>query len=66
MQVGSGGQCSDGSWGQVPLGCSINSGGDKTPHYKTSGNTGKGCIHEHYQLICRYEGNWSKSYIDSV
>ena len=53
MQVGSGGKCLDGSWGQVPLGCSIQSGGDWTAHYKTGNlDTGAGCIHEQYQLVC--------------
>jgi len=48
-----GGKCLDGSWGQVPLGCSVQSGGDRAAHYKTSGDTGPGCIHPHYQLVCR-------------
>ena len=57
MQVGSGGKCLDGSWGQVPLGCSVQSGGDWTPHYKTGNlDTGVGCIHEHYQLVCYDSG----------
>ena len=42
----------DGSWGRVPLGCSAQTGGDRTAHYKTSGDTGPGCIHDMYQLIC--------------
>jgi len=53
LQVGQGGKCLDGSWGQVPLGCSVQSGGDRAAHYKTSGDTGPGCIHPHYQLVCR-------------
>jgi len=53
LQVGHGGKCLDGSWGQVPLGCSVQSGGDRAAHYKTSGDTGPGCIHPHYQLVCR-------------
>ena len=58
IAIGSGGSCLDGGWGQVPLGCSLqtvsNSGG--TPHYKTSGDTGKGCIGNAYQLICKESG----------
>lgn len=56
LQVGNGGKCLDGSWGQVPLGCSVQSGGDRAAHYKTSGDTGPGCIHTAYQLICRSNG----------
>jgi len=53
LQVGHGGTCLDGSWGQVPFGCSVQSAGDRAAHYKTSGDTGPGCIHPHYQLVCR-------------
>ena len=49
LQVGSGGTCLDWSWGQVPMGCSVQTGGDGAAHYKTSGDTGKGCIHHVYQ-----------------
>ena len=56
LQVGHGGKCLDGSWGQVPLGCSVQSGGDRAAHYKTSGDTGPGCIHSLYQLVCRSNG----------
>ena len=52
LVVGSGGNCLDGSWGQVPIGCSVQSGGDWAASYKTSGDTGKGCIHSMYQLVC--------------
>ena len=52
MIVGSGGTC-EGAWGVVPLGCSIQSGGDGTAHYKTGGDTNDGCIADVYQLICR-------------
>jgi len=52
LQVGSGGKCLDGGWGQVPLGCSVQTGGDGAACYKSSGNTGKGCIHNMYQLVC--------------
>ena len=58
LQVGSGGGCLDGSWGQVPLGCSAQSGGDWAAHYKTSGDTGNGCIHAAYQLVCSNTGNY--------
>jgi len=52
MQVGSGGACLDGSWGEVPLGCSAQSGKDWAAHFKTSGATGEGCVHAIYQLVC--------------
>ena len=56
LQVGSGGSCLDNSWGRVPLGCSVQSLGDGTAHFKTSGDTGPGCIHQMYQLVCITEG----------
>ena len=58
LQVGDGGKCLDGSWGQVPLGCSVQSGrgGDRAAHYKTIGDTGPGCISPVYQLVCRTNG----------
>ena len=56
IQVGSGGGCNDGSWGQVPLGCSAQSGGDWAAHYKTDTDNGDGCIHSHYQLVCKTTG----------
>ena len=56
LQVGQGGSCSDGGWGQVPLGCSVQSGNDRTAHFKTSGDTGPGCISNIYQLVCRNNG----------
>jgi len=63
LQVGSGGSCLDGGWGQVPKGCSAQSGsgGDWAPHFKTGSPTGKvlgsifqsiDCVHELYQLVC--------------
>merc|ERR1712241_772484 len=52
MQIGSGGTCLDGSWGQVPVGCSVQSGGSWTARYKTSTDNGAGCIHSDYQLVC--------------
>ena len=58
LQVGSGGSCFDGSWGQVPVGCSVQSGVAGAAHYKTSGDTGPECIHEMYQLVCRYNGKY--------
>lgn len=57
-QVGSGGSCLDGSWGQVPLGCSVLSGSDGAAHFKTSGDTGRGCIGQGYQLVCSAEGRF--------
>ena len=60
LQVGSGGKCLDGSWGQVPLGCSVQSGGDGAACYKTSGDTGEGCISKIYQLVCLGKGEFFK------
>ena len=61
LQVGNGGKCLDGSWGQVPLGCSVQSGGDGAAHYKISGDTGKGCTANLFQLVCKEE---SKSHLE--
>ena len=57
MVIGSGGTCLDEGYGQVPLGCSAQSGvnitgGDWSAHYKPSGDTGAGCIAASYQLVC--------------
>ena len=57
IQIGSGGTCLDGAWGQVPLGCSVQSKGDQTGHFKMDGDSGKGCIHNDYQLICSTKEN---------
>ena len=57
LQVGAGGKCLDGSWGQVPLGCSAQSGGDWAAHFKKDGDTGAGCIHQVYQLVCLGKNN---------
>lgn len=56
LQVGTGGSCG-GGWGEVPQGCSTQSGStsqrvpDWAAHYKTGGNTAAGCVGG-YQLIC--------------
>jgi len=56
LQSGSGGSCQDGSWGQVPTGCSTQSGatattsGDWAAHFKTGPSSG--CVSEGYQLVC--------------
>ena len=52
LVVGSGGTCEE-AWGVVPLGCSIQSRGDGTAHYKIGGDKNEGCIADGYQLICR-------------
>lgn len=52
LQVGKGGTCRGGGWGQVPLGCSVQTGGDYAAHYKTSGTTKEGCVHKAFQLVC--------------
>ena len=49
LQTGKGGSCKDGSWGNVPLGCSAQTGGDWAAHYKTSGVN---CPNSVYQLVC--------------
>ena len=56
LQVGSGGSCNFESWGQVPLGCSAQSGDDWASHYKTNTDTGDGCISSIYQLVCAFTG----------
>ena len=53
IQVGNGGTCNDASWGGVPLGCSVMTGGDWTAHYKTSGVN----CNTRYQLVCSDSGN---------
>ena len=58
LQVGSGGTCLDGTWGQVPIGCSVQSGGDWAPVYKNGSDTGLGCIHPMYQLVCDSSGKF--------
>ena len=52
IQTGSDGKCLDGSWGAVPMGCSAQSGGDWTAHFKRGDDTGEGCISDIYQLVC--------------
>merc|ERR1719401_2363203 len=52
LQKGSGGKCNDGGWGQVPGGCSTQSGGDWAAHYKSGAALGQGCINKAYQLVC--------------
>lgn len=50
----SGGTCGDGAWGQVPMGCSAQSGpgGDWCAHYKTGPKTAASCVNNVYQLVC--------------
>ena len=65
MQVGSGGTC--GSWGQVPLGCSVQSGGDGATHFKKSGHTAKNCsIHQMYQLVCKGKGKLNLEHLTQI
>ena len=52
MQVGNGGVCDDNSWGRVPLGCSVQTGGDWAAHYKQSGVNCNGL--SLYQLVCAF------------
>eukprot|EP00930_Biecheleria_cincta_P014646 TRINITY_DN12510_c0_g1_i2.p1 TRINITY_DN12510_c0_g1~~TRINITY_DN12510_c0_g1_i2.p1 ORF type:complete len:369 (-),score=58.04 TRINITY_DN12510_c0_g1_i2:81-1187(-) len=48
LQVGNGGTCKDGGWGNVPIGCSAQTGGDWTAHYKSKGSN----CNFGYQLVC--------------
>ena len=48
-------ECSSG-WGQVPLGCSAQSGGDWAAHYKTGDDNLEICLNSAYQLVCKYTG----------
>ena len=51
IRKGDGGTCGAGSWGNVPLGCSAQTGGDWAAHYKRSGvNCNHGSLD--YRLIC--------------
>jgi len=55
LQVGSGGSCHDGSWGQVPNGCSAQSGGDWAAHFRTGSTEStksSNCVLPLYQLVC--------------
>jgi len=54
LRKGSGGSCAGWSWGSVPVGCSLQSGGDNTAHYKSGGVTGPGCVKDKFQLVCEY------------
>jgi hypothetical protein len=51
IQVGNVGTCNEGGWGTVPLGCSAQTGGDWTAHFKTSvENCNSGSLG--YQPVC--------------
>jgi len=62
LQVGKGGTCGDGGWGQVPNGCSAQSGGDWAPHFKRSGGVWAPqpakCVSSVYQLVCTVPQQW--------
>ena len=62
LQVGNGGTCGDGGWGQVPNGCSAQSGGDWAPHFKRSGGVWAPqpakCVSPVYQLVCTVPQQW--------
>lgn len=51
LQQGSGGRCRLG-WGGVPGGCSAQSGGAWTAHYKSGKPTSSSCVIDNYQLVC--------------
>ena len=61
LQVGSG--CTD-SWEHVPLGCSVQTGGDGSAHYKTKEDPNKCSINrDHqkanfYQMVCQNNGKF--------
>eukprot|EP00808_Paulinella_micropora_P009603 g9125.t1 len=55
MATGSGGTCGDGAWGQVPLGCSAQTGTDFTAHYKP---TGTNCPNQNFQLVCTVQRDY--------
>jgi len=42
----------DGGWGQVPQGCSAQSGGDWAAHFKSGPFQREGCVNNIYQLVC--------------
>ena len=51
IQYGSSGSCYEGGWGNIPLGCNAQTGGDWAAHYKTSGaNCNSGNVA--YSLVC--------------
>ena len=51
MQVGCCGARNDGAWGQVPLGCSAQTGGDNAAYFKTIGINCDSYTND-YQLVC--------------
>ena len=53
LQLGSG--CTDG-WENVPLGCSVQSVGDGTAHYKVSEDANCPSSHANYQVVCQNDG----------
>ena len=54
LQVWGNSGCLDGDWGQVPMGCSVQTGGDWTAYYKTSDtDSGDNCKNTLYQLVCK-------------
>ena len=55
-RVCSGGGCNDGGFGSVPLGCSVQSTGDWTAHYKAGTDPTPGCIGAAYQVVCSGTG----------
>ena len=61
LQVGSGGTCLNGGWGQVPLGCSVNRENGAS-HYKFFGDDAQDCVHQNYQLVCRDKSKFFGSY----
>eukprot|EP00929_Paragymnodinium_shiwhaense_P000821 TRINITY_DN101028_c0_g1_i1.p1 TRINITY_DN101028_c0_g1~~TRINITY_DN101028_c0_g1_i1.p1 ORF type:complete len:1391 (+),score=428.75 TRINITY_DN101028_c0_g1_i1:112-4284(+) len=51
LKIGSGGQCMDTSWGQVPPACSAQTGKSWTAHFKTDGPACES-YGKIYQLVC--------------
>ena len=54
--------CLDTGWGGVPLGCSVQSGGDWAARYKTGGVGGDGCTRWVYQMVCSGTASLQWSY----
>jgi len=58
LQKCSGGGCSNGGWGRVPNGCSVQSGGDWAAHFKAGPPQPVGHVHTDYQLVCTVPQGW--------
>merc|ERR1719285_642028 len=52
LQIGSVGSCGDGAWGNVPPGCSAQTGGDNAAHFMQTDLMCSG-YNSDYQLVCK-------------